>query len=87
MVDTCPKQVLVCLDIYKPPHCPRVLVVSKEGYCKKFVPGVCPLNYKLYKSPPMPGWGVVGLDIDRCITVLGAQLYQKEACVTVISMN
>ena len=56
MADTCPKQVLVHLDIYKPPHCPRVLVVSKEGYCKKIAPGVCPLNYKLCKSPPMPEW-------------------------------
>ena len=29
----------------------------------------CPwgLSYDLQVSPPMPGWGGVGLDIDRCI--------------------
>ena len=33
-------------------------------------PGVCPLNNKLYKSPPMPGRGEVGFNIDKCITLV-----------------
>jgi len=58
MVDTCPKQVLVHLDIYKPPHCPRVLVVSKEGYCKKNLPLVCVLWTTNCTNPHLcPGGG------------------------------
>jgi len=55
--------------------------VSKEEYCKKIAPGVCPLNYKLYKSPPMPGWGVVRHDIDRCIIIISK--FMNSCCLQV----
>jgi len=67
MAETCPKKALVCLDIYKPPHCPRVLVVSKEGYCKKICPWCVSFELQIVQIPTYASVGVVGLDIDRCI--------------------
>ena len=46
----------------------------ERSIVKNNCPGVCPLNNKFYKSPPMPGRGEVGLYIDRCITPLRSSL-------------
>jgi len=67
MEGTCPKQVLVCLDIYKPPHCPGALVVSKEGYYKNFCPWYVSFELQIVQIPTYAWVGKVGLAIDRCI--------------------
>ena len=51
------------------PYIPQGGGCVQHGALQKyFAQGVSLLYYQFYKSPPLPGRGGVGLDIDRCIT-------------------